>query len=186
MEQNKEIHAYYDFIRKMMAGSLCSQKELAEKIGLKNHKNMMNKLYRGTFRVMEERRLADELGYRVIWIGKDKLVPGWTRMELARLEQGSIESMVSLMHDRKRAQESLSHGLEELRRNPDFSIAVLVDNLMSIQSRLVKEWEGLKATLQTVLAGDAYQKHRKHVLDTLQNDYHIDAMKDIESYHPEL
>lgn len=65
----KKIRDFENFIRGMICQGGITQKDAATKLGYdKNPQNFLNKLHRGTFRALEERELAELLGYHVAWI----------------------------------------------------------------------------------------------------------------------
>jgi len=69
MEQKDQqaARAYASFLRQKIREAGLSQRETAIRAGFKGGPNMINKLDTGTLRVLEERRIAHELGYNVVW-----------------------------------------------------------------------------------------------------------------------
>lgn len=70
MVTTKELDAFF---KVKMKESGKTQKEVAEELGYRLPQNFLNKLHRGTFRSLEERKLAQLLGYEVQWVKKDSV-----------------------------------------------------------------------------------------------------------------
>ena len=63
----KYIRKFENFIKQKIREAKMTQRDVANMLGFKLPQIFLNKLHSGTFRSLEERALAEMLGYNVIW-----------------------------------------------------------------------------------------------------------------------
>lgn len=66
------IRKFENFIKQKIREAQMTQRDIAKMLGFKLPQIFLNKLHNGTFRSLEERSLAEILGYNVVWQKIDK------------------------------------------------------------------------------------------------------------------
>ena len=61
------IRKFENFIKQKIREAQMTQRDIAKMLGFKLPQIFLNKLHNGTFRSLEERSLAEILGYNVVW-----------------------------------------------------------------------------------------------------------------------
>ena len=104
-DKEKFIKDYYDAIRKRMRASGHSQTELAPMTGQTAYNNMMNKIYRGFYRVADERCMAAVLGFKVDLYPKDRQLCPLSDEDIQELMDKASTEIKECMDERRNCME---------------------------------------------------------------------------------
>lgn len=156
-DKEKFIKDYYDEIRKRMRASGHSQTELAHMTGQTAYNNMMNKIYRGFYRVADERFMADVLGFKVDWYPKNRqLCPLRDADIQEKMDKAALEIRACV----KKRRECVEKW-KQANGKPD---SELVENLVTAQAEARARYEHIAVLLDAIYAKEeaARQKEAFH------------------------
>ena len=175
---NKEqfVKEYYDAIRKRMRASGHSQTELAHMTGQTAYNNMMNKIYRGFYRVADERFMADVLGFKVGWYPKNRQLCPLSDADIQELMDRAASEIQACVKERRNCMEKW----EKASGKPDDD---LMARVVTAQAEARAKYERMAVLLDTIYAKEEASRQQEALHARLQQ-LGVNVQSDILHFQP--
>lgn len=175
-DKEKFIKDYYDAIRKRMRASGHSQTELAHMTGQTAYNNMMNKIYRGFYRVADERFMADVLGFKVDWYPKDR--------QLCPLSDEDIQELMDKASTEIQAfVKECRDCIEKWKQASGKPDSELMARLVTAQAEARAKYEHIAVLLDAIYAKEEAARQQE-TLHTRLQQLGVNVQSDILHFQP--
>ena len=175
-DKEKFIKDYYDAIRKRMRASGHSQTELAHMTGQTAYNNMMNKIYRGFYRVADERFMADVLGFKVDWYPKNRQLCPLSDEDIQELMDKASTEIKECMDERRNCMEKW----EQASGKPN---GELMARLVTAQADARAKYEHIVVLLDVIYNKEEAARQQE-TLHTRLQQLGVNVQSDILHFQP--